>query len=335
MKKPTLGRNDPCPCGSGRKFKRCCLGTEDTQDATSTPGTLHEALEDQEFSSLEDAQAFVTQYVQRQNLRPQDEFHGLSPAQMHRLLDRPFLSPELVRIPEVLDVNPAAPILRLFNLLTNAIGEQGLKPTAKGNLPRKLCRDAALSYWGEETYQKRTRFSGINRENDFSDLHVTRLVAELAGLVRKYKGRFILSRDCRRLLAGDGPAAIYSRLFRTYVTQFNWAYRDGYPELQFIQSAFLFTLYLLSRYGDIWRPQEFYEDTFLRAFPMVLDDIDPGLMSPEETLANCYSWRTLVNFAGFLGLAAVEPSSDDFLCIEYRVKALPLLGDAVQFRINE
>jgi uncharacterized protein YecA (UPF0149 family) len=19
------GRNDPCPCGSGRKFKRCCL----------------------------------------------------------------------------------------------------------------------------------------------------------------------------------------------------------------------------------------------------------------------------------------------------------------------
>lgn len=20
-----VGRNDPCPCGSGRKFKRCCL----------------------------------------------------------------------------------------------------------------------------------------------------------------------------------------------------------------------------------------------------------------------------------------------------------------------
>ena len=22
---PTVGRNDPCPCGSGRKFKKCCL----------------------------------------------------------------------------------------------------------------------------------------------------------------------------------------------------------------------------------------------------------------------------------------------------------------------
>lgn len=22
---PPIGRNDPCPCGSGKKFKRCCL----------------------------------------------------------------------------------------------------------------------------------------------------------------------------------------------------------------------------------------------------------------------------------------------------------------------
>lgn len=24
---PKIGRNDPCPCGSGKKFKRCCIGT--------------------------------------------------------------------------------------------------------------------------------------------------------------------------------------------------------------------------------------------------------------------------------------------------------------------
>ena len=23
-----IGRNEPCPCGSGRKYKRCCLGKE-------------------------------------------------------------------------------------------------------------------------------------------------------------------------------------------------------------------------------------------------------------------------------------------------------------------
>ncbi len=47
------------------------------------------------------------------------------------------------------------------------------------------------------------------------------------GLIRKYKGRFILSRDCRQLLVKDGMTAIYPRLFRAYVEEFNWAYRGG------------------------------------------------------------------------------------------------------------
>ena len=35
-----VGQNDPCPCGSGRKFKRCCEGkeTNSTSSSTSTPG---------------------------------------------------------------------------------------------------------------------------------------------------------------------------------------------------------------------------------------------------------------------------------------------------------
>ncbi|RCV63967.1 hypothetical protein C5S53_11155 [Methanophagales archaeon] len=24
-KKKKIGRNDPCPCGSGKKYKKCCL----------------------------------------------------------------------------------------------------------------------------------------------------------------------------------------------------------------------------------------------------------------------------------------------------------------------
>lgn len=298
--------------------------------------TLRIALEGRQFHSLEEAQAFATQFAQRKNQQPRDDFHGLSPEQMHRILNLPFASPELVYISDVLNTKPTAPILTLFGLLTDAIGEEGLKPTAKGNLPRNFCRGAAASYGEEKAHQERTRFGGINREDDFDDLHVTRLVAELAGLIRKYKGRFILSRDCRRLLAEDGMSAIYPKLFRAYVEQFNWAYRDGYPELRFIQGAFLFTLYLLTRHGDAWRPQVFYEDAFLRAFPMLLDEVPPSqVSSPDETVRNCYTWRSLVHFAGFLGLAALEPTSDKFLCREYRVKALPLLGQIIQFQLSK
>ncbi|MBP3388189.1 MAG: SEC-C domain-containing protein [Clostridia bacterium] len=28
-KKEKIGPNDPCPCGSGKKYKRCCMGNEE------------------------------------------------------------------------------------------------------------------------------------------------------------------------------------------------------------------------------------------------------------------------------------------------------------------
>ena len=220
-------------------------------------------------------------------------------------------------------------------MLLEAIGEKGLKPTAKGNLPQKFCREATLAYWGGEVYREKTRFGGINREEDFMDLHITRLTLELAGLIRKYKGKFILSRNCRALLSGKGLAELFPRVFRAYVEQFNWSYRDRYPELRFIQTAFLFTLYLLMRYGDTWRPHEFYEDSFLRAFPMLPDELPQHqVFTPEEEVRRCYTWRTLVNFVGFFGLAAVEPVSDKRFCHEYRVKGLPLLHASVQFQLS-
>jgi hypothetical protein len=30
-----IGRNDPCPCGSGKKYKKCCLGSEDAPQKES------------------------------------------------------------------------------------------------------------------------------------------------------------------------------------------------------------------------------------------------------------------------------------------------------------
>jgi uncharacterized protein len=32
-----VGRNDPCPCGSGKKFKKCCLGKEDAGALLAAP----------------------------------------------------------------------------------------------------------------------------------------------------------------------------------------------------------------------------------------------------------------------------------------------------------
>jgi hypothetical protein len=259
---------------------------------------------------------------------------GFALALVIRLLNFPWDSPELVSFPEVVAGAAEAPIMRLFGMLAAAIGEDGLKPTATGNLPRNFCREAALTFWGEAVHAERTRFHGINKEDDFFELHVTRLTAELAGLVRKHRGRFILSRECRRLLAENGPEAVYPRLLRAYARDFNWPYRDGYPELEIIQRSFLFTLHLLQRHGAEERPQTFYEDAFLRAFPQALDEVPSDyFFPPEKTVGGCFTLRTLVNFAGFFGLAAVVPTTDSVFCRDFRVQKLPLLAAAIRFHL--
>lgn len=32
MKTDKLGRNDACPCGSGRKYKKCCQAADDARE---------------------------------------------------------------------------------------------------------------------------------------------------------------------------------------------------------------------------------------------------------------------------------------------------------------
>lgn len=331
------GRNDPCHCGSGKKYKHCCLGLKATPVPESSvlanvPG-LREALEGQQFDSLEEVNAFLQQFMAQANRAPHEDFHGLSSEQMHDVLYRPFNTPELAVFPECLAVQPDAPIIRLFGMLAEAIGEDGLKPTAKGNLPRNLCRDIALAYWGENKYYQQTRFRAINSEEDFYELNAVRITAEAAGLIRKYKGRFILGRECRKLLVSGGMAAVYPQLFRAFVEKFNWAYGDRYPELWIVQQAFLFTLYLLKRYGEEWRPVEFYQERFMCAFPMALEEVpERSFTTREDELGSCYSHRTFRYFADLFGLVELEFDDRPFPDIQ-RVRAAPLLGDVVRFHV--
>jgi len=121
----------------------------------------------------------------------------------------------------------------------------------------------------------------------------------------------------------------------SYVRDFNWAYRDLYPDQWFIQRSFLFTLYLLNLHGSEWLPEGFYEDAFLRAFPKVLSEVAPTpYFTPEQTVRSCYSYRTLVNFAVFLGLAEVEQTTKDRDDRHYRVRKRPLLAEAVRFHMG-
>jgi hypothetical protein len=320
------------------KYKKCCAGKQEGAAQTAGPGAvmeeLRELLQGQNFASIEEANAFMRQHMQLRNLAPIVDFHGLSSEQMHRLLYFPFDTPQLVSFPPRLATPPEAPILTLFKLLADGIGEQGLKTTATGNLPRNFCREAQQAYLDEEEYQKRSRYGALRTETDFGEMHVTRVVAEQAKLVRKYSGKFILTKEGEKVLAEPEQPALYPRLLRAYAEEFNWGYQDRYGEMPFFQQSFLFTLYLLTKYGGDWKSNSFYQDAFLGAFPDLASQVPPmgSYASSETVVRRCYSLRCLERFACFMGLAKMERPADRF-AEEFKLRKLPLLDQVVQFHL--
>lgn len=333
----TVGRNDPCPCGSGKKYKYCHLGSSNGEvknQARIMNEELAAEMAGHEFASIEEVQSYLDAFTHERNTTPLAEFHGLSPEQMFKLIYFPFDSPEVVTFPEVLDSEPSAPICDLFMMLAEELREGSIKLTDKGNLPRALCRSVAQRYLGEAEVVGPFHFGPfpVNKEADFKDLQVTRVVAGFAGLVRKYRGRLELTRKGQKLLEAHGARGVYPVLLRAYVEKYNWAHADSLPELDIVQRSWAFTAYLLTRYGGKTRPSTFYSDQFLLAYPNSVAECDYHWhWEPEEVVAMCYDTRAIQRFAEFLGLVRIESDGPSRILADVRVTKLPLLGEAVRF----
>ncbi len=327
MKK--VGRNDPCPCGSGKKYKQCCLLRE-RHEHIPNPVPLGSFAgrrrEDVDLDPIRRARRFAATC---------EPYYGLTSDQLFRLLVHPLTSPELITFSDPLDVEPVAPVMTLFSFLVEALGEKGVRATATGNLPRQLCREAAKMYWGDFLYEQRTQLKGIYQETDFFDLHVVHVLADITGLIRKYRGRLILSSDCRRRLSKSGLAGVYVPLFFACTNEYNWAYRLG-QEFPTIQRAVYFTLYLLARYGHRSLSNVFYEDCYLRFAPLEQHgEIDASFLGPEETVRGAYTWQTFKEFAGPFGLVRLKPYVEDgSRRAHFEVTKSPLLDHVVHFHVG-
>lgn len=309
------GLKVPCFCGSGKRYEECCF-IRDMQEfgqrgPSATGSWLKEAMGRRSFNSLREAQEALGQVVSDRNNTPLDDFCGLSTAQMHCLLYDPFGEESPARYNLDLTDFPETPFLMILKQILLGLSQGGLKMTAKGNLPPAFSETVARSYYGEEGFREKTRWGGFRKEQDWREIHTVRLNAEMAGFVGKEKGRFRLTRKGEQVFSRGLNGKTFLDLFKAYTMKFNCAYNDRYPQLGIIQSSFLFTLFCLYRLGDKPRPGEFYADLFLRAFPIVLDEISQShpYWSLEEEAKRCFSLRSLERFASLFGFADVRMSA--------------------------
>lgn len=323
-----VGRNDPCPCGSGKKYKKCCMQSEEVNPAREIREELQELMQEQKFSSLEEANEFIKEHNDKRNNTPLNEFQGLSPYEMHRLLHFPFESPDVLRFNFGAITKPDnAPLLSLLLLITEAVGMDGLKPTATGNLPRAVSRDIARRYFSAEKYEYLTKYGEFMSENDVPDLQEARLVATMAGFIKKYQGKFIISKECRKLIDSNAWADIYERLFKIYIQKFNWAYPASDIEMPFFQQSFAFTLFLFHIFGNEERSSDFYAEEYIAAYPMLYDQV-PGTQysSGEAHVKRAYDIQVIHAFGRMCGFVTC-----DFKLHKSMYTVTPLLNRMVWF----
>lgn len=118
------GRNDPCPCGSGKKYKQCCQFKPDALvNGTPIPNLLRTALQYHQAGFLPEAEALYHQVLQRSPQHP-DALYLLGAIALQGGDFR--LAVDLTT--KAIEANPANP--EAYGNLGLALHEQGQLQTA-------------------------------------------------------------------------------------------------------------------------------------------------------------------------------------------------------------
>ena len=309
MKK--IGRNDPCPCGSGKKYKHCCLGITDDHkgmnQARNHKDEVEELLSNREFDSLEELQIFVDSFTEKKNKVSQIDFLGFSSEQIHRLLHHPMESLEdMVRFnrdlnPEVFHQIPVVKNAQYF--LTRLKELEPLRTTAKGNLPLAFTRELHDTFVDSSN---RYRYR-IRSEEESLAVNTLRHVLKMCGWLKKIKKQYSLTKKGTRLIERGFSGEHFFTLLNVFTRRFNWAFQDGHPEYWIIQGSFVFSLFLLHRKAQEYISDEALGDFFIRTFPAALaEDKEVFWREPADAVKRCFSLRFLERFCEYFGFADIQ-----------------------------
>jgi len=287
-----------CRCGSGKFEHHCCA----IKDYAAEYEDLDAYLNARSHTSMDDIQRAAEAFMDGKNNVPLQEFCGFSATQMSHLLYEPFTSDSTIVFNEFFSPPMNSPVMIALAELIDGIGAEGVKATTKGNLPMAICRPAAAKMLEHAPERGRYRYEKFRTEEDLMPLLLVRLLLGIGGYLKKTKGRFNWTKKGRDFI-GRPRGHCYLELFKLAATRFNWGYFDGYPDVPVIQQGFAYTLFLVQSYGDHPKPESFYTQLFLEAFPMGLmemDDVD--WQETNSRFESCYTVRSFDRFMEYFGL---------------------------------
>ncbi|WCN11151.1 YecA family protein [Marinomonas mediterranea] len=331
-----LGRNDPCHCGSGKKFKRCCMGDVSKQHA-NVVDDVETMLAMNPDLSLDELNVALEQKAQDRNNQPHIDFCGLSPAQMANWLYAPFDELQQVTISTPDDLS-ASPVMRYLTLILDEAMENGgsFKATSKGNLPAKLVKQASalLPEFAVSPFEENvsiSEFAGSN-EDKFNALHYTRVLAEIAGIIYRRSGRYHVKKSAQKQYHEKGIQAFFKPMLEAVSNKYNWGYLDGFEFDVDLRTFWLFMLWRIQSHSSV---DQLFEEV-MTAFPdLLLEFPTDDYFSPERNLNMLIESRFIKRFLEFWGFIVMDPRRYvNGETVARIVQIQPLLKQTFQFTVN-
>lgn len=270
---------------------------------------VKERVSGNELLTLDDLNQELSQVTYNQNNMPKAPFLGLSPAQMHDILYGSF---EFENI--VFSVNlksnqlSEVPLIKQAYYFLNKLKEVNeLKTTQKGNLPKAFVVEMYNKFFKEERYARLP-----NKEDDLPQLTRLKHLLDMSGLIKKRKNKFSLTKKGGTIVAKDNNIELFKLIVGSFFNKWNWAYGDGYSELQLIQSSAVFNLYLLHKKAKDWVLGEDLGQAFLDAFPALVNEARDSYFGPEKEITNCFNTRFLDRVCLPLGILESKEEGKGF-----------------------
>ncbi len=262
------------------------------------------------------------------NNTPLLDCEGFTPLQMHKIIYYPFDDDCPIRInklsKEVL-LNES-PIMKIIVELLLILKSNKIKLTQKGNLPPKIIKDIYAKYYLPDKAIE-NGIVKIRTEIDWIVIHNAKLVLTMAGLIRKKYNYLYLTKKCESLLKDDSLNNIFYEFLKTFALEFNWAYNDRHDDEKLGQIGFLYSLYLLNKYGKEKRDLNFYTNLYFLAFPSFVENDDENYSMKEFA----YHTRFIDRFALWFGFAEEEITvGKNYLERDIKLKKTKLLEQLLQ-----
>lgn len=273
---------------------------------------------------MNNAEQMISQMASRQNNQALEAFEGYSPFEMYNMIYDPFgpYSPaEIRKLPD--EAYGDIRLFANFRYLVQRIADAGeIKLTSAGYLPPGLCKDIYLQgnikdFFIDKGYLK------SYRENDTEIFHLTHILTEMTGVIKKRYNRLSLTARGSKIYRNN--TLLFEDFFRTYTLKYDWSYPDGFGNPDIGRTGFLYSLFLMHKYGGTLRSPEFYADMYFKAFPALAV---PGPTFIKNDYIEAYTIRSIVRFMGYFYFCSVD---QEYLLWAKEVKKTPLLDKLFLF----